>query len=76
MRSAVVARVRYGFSCLGCTAGLMVAMVLIGMSNLVWMIVLSAVVLAYKVAPAPTLPWMLALSAAMVALGVVYAAGA
>jgi hypothetical protein len=40
------------------------------------MIVLSAVVLAYKVAPAPTLPWMLALSAAMVALGVVYAVGA
>jgi predicted metal-binding membrane protein len=75
MRSAVVVGARYGLSCLGCSAGLMVAMVLIGMSNLVWMIVLSAVVLAYKVAPAPTLPWMLALSAAMVALGVVYAAG-
>jgi predicted metal-binding membrane protein len=75
MRSAVVVGARYGLSCLGCSAGLMVAMVLIGMSNLVWMIVLGAVVLAYKVAPAPTLPWMLALSAAMVALGVVYAAG-
>ncbi|MGH7862027.1 MAG: DUF2182 domain-containing protein, partial [Candidatus Dormibacteraceae bacterium] len=33
-RSAVVAGVRYGLSCLGCTAGLMVAMVLIGLSNL------------------------------------------
>jgi predicted metal-binding membrane protein len=76
MRSAVVAGSRYGLSCLGCSAGPMVAMVLIGMSNLVWMIVLSAVVVAYKVAPAPTLPWMVALSAAMVALGVVHAVGA
>ena len=76
VRSAVVVGARYGLSCLGCSAGLMVAMVLIGMSNLVWMIVLAAVVLAYKVAPAPTLPRMLALSAAMVALGVVYAVGA
>src|ERR687888_1210951 len=73
MRSAVVVGARYGLSCLGCSAGLMVAMVLFGMSNLIWMIVLSAVVLADKLAPAPRLPWMLALSAAMVALGVVYA---
>jgi predicted metal-binding membrane protein len=75
-RSAIVVGARYGLSCLGCSAGLMVAMVLIGMSNLTWMIVLAAVVLAYKVAPAPTPRWMLALSAAMVALGVVYAVGA
>jgi predicted metal-binding membrane protein len=53
----------------------MVAMVLIGMSNLAWMIVLAAVVLVYKVAPAPTPRWMLTLSAAMVALGVAYAVG-
>jgi predicted metal-binding membrane protein len=76
MRSAVVVGARYGLSCLGCSAGLMVAMVLIGMSNLVWMIVLAGVVLAYKVAPAPTAPRMLAVSAAMVALGVAYAVGA
>jgi len=76
MRSAVVVGARYGLSCLGCSAGLMLAMVLIGMSDLVWMIVLSAVVLAYKVAPAPTLRWTLALSVAMVALGVLYAVGA
>jgi predicted metal-binding membrane protein len=76
MRCALVVGARYGLSCLGCSAGLMVAMVLIGMSNLVWMIVLAAVVLAYKIAPAPTPPRVLALSAAMVALGVVYAVGA
>src|ERR671930_163518 len=76
MRSAVVVGSRYGLSCLGCSVGLMAAMVLIGMSNLVWMIVLAAVVLAYKLAPAPTPRRMLALSAAMVALGVVYAVGA
>jgi predicted metal-binding membrane protein len=76
MRSAVVAGARYGLSCLGCTAGLMVATVLIGLSNLVWMIVLTAVILIYKLAPAPTLRWMVALSVALIALGVAYAIGA
>lgn len=76
MRSAVVVGARYGLSCLGCSAGLMLAMVLIGMSSLVWMTVLAAVVLAYKLAPAPTPRWMLALSVSMVALGVLYAVSA
>ncbi len=74
MSSAVVAGARYGLSCMGCSAGLMVAMVLIGASNLPWMIVLAAVVTIYKLAPAPTLGWRLALSAAVVALGVLYIA--
>jgi predicted metal-binding membrane protein len=51
----------------------MVAMVLIGTANPVWMIVLAAVVLVYKVAPAPTPRSMVALSVALVALGVLYA---
>ena len=76
MRSAVVAGVRYGVSCLGCSAGLMVAMVLIGLSNVAWMIGLSALVLVYKLTPAPTQPRMLTLSAALVALGVLYALAA
>jgi predicted metal-binding membrane protein len=75
MRSAVVVGARYGLSCLGCSAGVMSAMVLIGMSNLVWMIVLTAVVFAYKIAPAPTLPRRSALSVAMVAFGVLYVVG-
>jgi predicted metal-binding membrane protein len=76
MRSAVVVGARYGLSCLGCSAGLMVAMVLIGMSSLVWMVVLAAVVLVYKVAPAPTPRSIVALSVALVALGVLYAVAA
>ncbi|MDQ2653181.1 MAG: DUF2182 domain-containing protein [Chloroflexota bacterium] len=72
IRSAVVAGVRYGMSCLGCSAGLMVAMVLIGMANLAWMIVLAAIVLVYKLAPAPSSRTMLAMSGALVALGVFY----
>jgi Predicted metal-binding integral membrane protein (DUF2182) len=75
MRSAVVVGARYGLSCLGCSAGVMSAMVLIGMSNLVWMIVFTAVVLADKIAPAPTLPRRLALFVAMVAFGVLYIVG-
>ena len=73
MRSAVVAGARYGLSCLGCSAGLMVAMVLIGMANLVWMLVLAGVVLVYKLAPAPTPRMMAASSGALVALGALYA---
>jgi predicted metal-binding membrane protein len=72
MRSAVVAGVRYGLSCLGCSAALMVAMVLIGMSSLWWGVVLGLVVLAYKLAP--PLPWRteLALALALAALGAAY----
>jgi predicted metal-binding membrane protein len=76
MRSAVVAGWRYGLSCLGCTAGVMVAMVLIGTSNLVWMIALAAVMLLYKLAPLSTRRWSVALAAAVVALGAVYVVGA
>jgi predicted metal-binding membrane protein len=74
MRSAFVAGGRYGLSCLGCSAGLMVAMVLIGISNLLWMIALTSLILLYKLAPASTLRWAPALSAAVVVLGILYAA--
>jgi predicted metal-binding membrane protein len=76
MRSAMVAGGRYGLSCLGCTAGLMVAMLLVGLSNLIWMIAVTAIVLIYKLAPAPTLRGASALSAAVIALGVLFAASA
>ncbi len=76
MRSAAVAGVRYGLSCLGCSAALMVAMVLIGLSNLAWMIGLSVVILVYKLTPAPTRGRMVSLSAALVGLGVLYALAA
>src|SRR6266542_3903012 len=51
MHSAMTAGVRYGLSCAGCSAGLMIAMVLIGMSNLVAAVLLAAAVLIYKLAP-------------------------
>ena len=76
MRSAIVVGGRYGVSCLGCSAGLMLALVLIGTSNLVWMIVLTAIILTYKLTPAPTVRWMFALSGAVAAVGVAYAASA
>jgi predicted metal-binding membrane protein len=50
----------------------MLALVLIGMSNLVWMIVFTAVLFVYKLAPAPTLLRRLVLSVALVAFGVIY----
>jgi len=72
MRSAAVAGARCGVSCLGCSAALMVAMVLIGMSSLWWAVILGIVVLTYKLAPPLRLGYELALSLALVALGVAY----
>jgi predicted metal-binding membrane protein len=72
MRSAAVAGVRYGLSCLGCSAALMVAMVLLGMSSLRWAVILGIVVLVYKLAPPLRMRYELALSAALVTLGVAY----
>jgi predicted metal-binding membrane protein len=72
MRSAVVAGVRYGLSCLGCSAALMVAMVLLGMSSLWWSVLLGLVVLIYKLAPPLPTRYELVLSAVLVALGVAY----
>jgi predicted metal-binding membrane protein len=72
MRSAAVSGVRYGLSCLGCSAALMVAMVLIGMSSLWWGVILGIVVLVYKLAPPLRWRYELGLSLALVALGVAY----
>jgi len=72
LRSAAVAGVRYGVSCLGCTAALMVAMVLLAMSSLWWAVVLGVVVLVYKWAPPLRMRYELVLSAALVALGAAY----
>ena len=72
MRSAAVAGARYGVSCLGCSAALMVAMVLIGMSSVWWAALLGLVVLVYKLAPPLPIGYELGLSAALVALGVAH----
>jgi len=72
MRSAAVAGARYGLSCLGCSAALMVAMVLLGMASLWWAVILGIVILIYKFAPPLRMRNELLLSAALVALGVAY----
>jgi predicted metal-binding membrane protein len=73
LRSAVVSGAKYGLSCIGCSAALMLALLTIGMSNLPWMLILALVVLAYKLAPGAAMPRALVLSAALAAMGVVYA---
>jgi len=72
VRSAMVVGARYALSCVGCSAGLMVAMVIIGMSNLGWVVILAGLVLVYKLGPAPSMRRRWLLSAALVALAVVY----
>ena len=75
MRSAVGVGAKYGLSCVGCSAALMVAMVLVGMSSLIWVAILGGIVLVYKLAPAPSKLQALMLSAALGGLGVVYVFG-
>ena len=72
MRSAAVVGARYGLSCLGCSAALMVAMVLLGMSSLWWAVILGIVVLVYKFTPPLRMRYELVLSSAVAALGVAY----
>jgi predicted metal-binding membrane protein len=71
-RSAWVAGVRYGLSCLGCTAGLMVAAVIIGMTSLGWMVIISGLILVYKLAPPLEGKYKLLVSLAIAVLGIVY----
>jgi predicted metal-binding membrane protein len=74
-RSALVAGARYGLSCMGCTAGLMAAGVLIGMSSIGWMAVMTGLVLLYKLAPLHGTGQRIVLAAAVAALGILYALG-
>ncbi len=73
LRSAVTAGLRYGLSCAGCSAGLMIAMVLIGMSNLLAAVLLAAVVLVYKLAPPLAWRQEMLLSLGLAAAGLAYA---
>jgi predicted metal-binding membrane protein len=73
LRSAVTAGVKYGLSCAGCSAGLMIAMVLVGMSNLLGAVLLAAAVLIYKLAPPLAWRHEMVLSLGVAAAGVVYA---
>jgi predicted metal-binding membrane protein len=74
VRAGALAGWRYGLSCLGCSAGLMVAMVLVGISSLAWTVVLAALVLVYKFAPPMSWRLDVALAAVVAALGIAYAA--
>ena len=74
VRAGAVTGWRYGLSCVGCSAGLMVAMVLVGMTSLGWTIVPAALVLVYKFAPPATWRLDVTLAALVAILGIVYAA--
>lgn len=64
----------HGLYCVGCCAGLMVALVALGMMDLAWMILVSAVVFAQKLAPRGDLVARVA-GIALIALAALLAAG-
>jgi predicted metal-binding membrane protein len=72
-RSALIVGARYGLSCVGCSAGLMAAMAIIGMSDLGWVVILAGLLLLHKLAPAPSMGRKWLLSVALIAMAVVYA---
>ena len=73
VRGAAIAGITYGLSCVACSAGVMVALVVLGMSNVAWVAAGAAVVLLYKLAGRWTSPVNGGLSLAMVLAGVVVA---
>jgi predicted metal-binding membrane protein len=51
VREAVGLGLRYGINCIGCSAGLMIALLVIGLSSLAWMVIVGAIIVVYKVVP-------------------------
>ena len=49
--NAVVAGVRYGANCVGCSAGLMLVLFALGVTSVTWMVVVAALVFVEKVPP-------------------------
>ena len=54
VREAVGVGLRYAINCIGCSAGLMIALLIMGMSSLAWMVIVSAIIVVYKVVPFST----------------------
>ncbi len=73
LRGAVIAGIRYGLSCVGCSAGPMIAMILVGMSNLLGAVTLAGVVLIYKLAPPLAWRHEIVLALGVAAAGMAYA---
>ncbi len=69
LRAAPLKGLTYGLCCVACSAGVMVALVVLGMSNVVWLVAGAAVVFLYKLANPWTERFDLALSVALVAAG-------
>jgi predicted metal-binding membrane protein len=65
---ALVRGLQYGLNCVGCSGGLMLALLFVGLSNLAWMVFVSLVILVYKVGPL-RLTWQNAAAGALVAIG-------
>lgn len=69
LKTALTDGLVYSGACIACSAGVMVALVVLGMSNIFLMVGASAIILLYKVGG----PWMrrseLAVSAIMVVVG-------
>jgi predicted metal-binding membrane protein len=67
-RPAPAAGLEYGINCVGCSLGVMVVLLVVGMSSIVWMLAAAALVFIYKVPPVGV-RWQLGGALALVAVG-------
>jgi len=75
VRAAAAKGISYGLSCVACSAGVMAAIVVLGMSNLGWIVAGATVVVLYKLAGRWTARVDGALSLAIVLTGVAVVMG-
>jgi predicted metal-binding membrane protein len=70
LRAGLVEGATYGLSCVCCSAGVMVAVIVVGLSSIVWMAAGSALIVLYKIAGSwpRRLDW--GISTAMVLAGI------
>jgi predicted metal-binding membrane protein len=66
--AGVVRGLRYGLACVGCSAALMVALLLIGVASVAWMVIVAALVVIYKLV-APSTRLDVAIATLLVAAG-------
>jgi predicted metal-binding membrane protein len=72
LQGAAVVGFRYGVTCVGCNAFLMGVMLVPGMSNLVWALLVSLLAVLYRFLPAPSRRYELTVALALAALAGAY----
>ncbi len=72
LRAGALSGFRYGLSCLACNAFLMAAMLVLGMANLGWALLVSTLAVLYRLVPRPGQRYELLVSVVLAVVAVAY----